>query len=451
MPVGGDLDGDGDLDLAGWATFGSAVATMTNDGDGFFVPGPSSTITALNNPQHYLLPHPFDVDGDGDADLYAARTIASSFGSAGNDVVLRNNGGSFSVAFNLSDNAPVEVIADLDADGDGDRDIILGRRAPASLSNGVAPPMLLLVNVGVGGFLPPIQLGGNHATYDLEIADFNGDGLDDIFQTNANANAGTIGGPEPCVLYLRTSPGAFTPNPQPAMTGYYSAAGDLNGDGLPDVVLDNQVWFNSGGTTFLAGPGLSQAIGSPPALADVDEDGDLDIVEAPAAVLNTGGGVFGPAAHRSPVLSGPADGLEGRPVDRRGPRSRRRSRRLWNGRLGPPELPSSGRVRRAPASGAARLAPTLGQPGLGSVAVRVGLDSELRLSALRQRAHRSRDRDPRPRRDIRASGQRDAGLREHPGHAACEPRARRSDPLLADGRHNASRLSNRLKTTILGY
>ena len=66
-----------------------------------------------------------------------------------------------------------------------------------------------------------------------------------MFQTN-HVDPGGIGAFDPCVLYLNSGGGTFTAHVQP-MTGFYSAAGDLDGNGLPDVVLDGQVWFNAGG------------------------------------------------------------------------------------------------------------------------------------------------------------------------------------------------------------
>jgi hypothetical protein len=292
-PLAGDVDADGDLDAVGWSTSSAPVLqTLLNDGDGFFSAGPSSPVGGTTATSYILL-HAFDKDGDGDADLYGARNITSAFGTAGNDLVFDNSGGVFTLASTVPDDGPVTVIRDLDVDGDGDRDILLGRRSATTISNGITSPMRLLVNLGAGAFAPAVPIGGNHATYDLEIADFDGNGSPDVFQVNRNLFAGTTGGLDPCVLYLNAGGGTFTAFTQTAMTGYYAASGDLNGDGLPDVVLDNQVWFTSG-TTFVAGPVFVPALGAPSVLSDVDEDGDLDLVETPATVrFNTGGGVFG--------------------------------------------------------------------------------------------------------------------------------------------------------------
>ena len=246
-PLAGDLDSDGDLDAVGWSTGAAPILqTLLNDGNGFFSAGPSSTALGTTAADSILL-HAFDKDGDGDPDLYGARNILSTItGPAGTDLVFDNSGGVFTLAGTVPDNGPVSAIRDLDVDGDGDRDILLGRRSATTIGNGITSPMRLLVNLGAGGFAPAVSIGGNHATYDLEIADFDGNGSPDVFQVNRNLSAGTIGGPDPCVLYLNAGGGSFTAFTQPAMTGYYAAAGDLNFDGLPEVVLDNQVWFAHG-------------------------------------------------------------------------------------------------------------------------------------------------------------------------------------------------------------
>ena len=174
-----------------------------------------------------------------------------------------------------------------DFDGDGDQDLVMGRwpttpRDPWPTSRIWERPGLRGAGVGRHG----------HFTYDLDVADFDGNGTLDVFQTNSQA-FGTFE-TDPCIVYLNPGNGTFMPIVQTAVGGHFTAVGDLNGDLMPDVVIDGQVRFNAGGGAFTAGPMLTSPLVGPASLADVDEDGDLDLVETPATVMfNAGGGVFG--------------------------------------------------------------------------------------------------------------------------------------------------------------
>jgi len=108
----GDLDADGDADLA-TANFGSDDATiLLNHGDGTFAPG-----------VHYDAgdwPHSItigDLDGDGDADLATVNVFSHSA-----SILLNNGDGTFAVgAINRTGESPKSVaIGDLDGDGDAD-------------------------------------------------------------------------------------------------------------------------------------------------------------------------------------------------------------------------------------------------------------------------------------------------------------------------------------------
>ena len=283
--LSGDLDGDQDPDIFGFLNASFTIGTAMNDGDGYFVPGPGVPITLPANPWYYSL-FAFDRDGDGDPDVYAARNTWTANTTAPNDVVFDRTAGTFVQSMTVSGTGDTTVFKAADLDGDGDQDILLGRRTISG--NGMTGPMLLLRNLGAAGLAPPVPIGGNHATYDLEVGDFDGNGMLDVFQVNRIPM-----GADPCVLYLNVG-GTYTALTQ-GFSGYWSAAGDLNADGMADLIVDGQMLFAAGGGAFIPGAPPPSPLYAPATLADLDLDGDLDLFESQGTVmLNGGAGVFGP-------------------------------------------------------------------------------------------------------------------------------------------------------------
>jgi hypothetical protein len=79
---------------------------------------------------------------------------------------------------------------------------------------------------------------------------------------------------------------------------------------MADLVIDGQVWTSTGGGLFAPGPALASPLAGPPTLADLDEDGNLDLVESPGTVMrNGGGGVFGLPVSHLPRSTVPATSL----------------------------------------------------------------------------------------------------------------------------------------------
>ena len=305
-----DLDADGDPDVVGWGPM--SIATGVNEGTGRYAPGPTPVVSFPANSASYSI-NPFDVDGDGDSDLYVASNPSTYLAPLA-DAVLVNNGGSFTQVTTLSGTGATSAFVSVDIDLDGDQDVILGRRAPTG--TGLAGPMLLLRNLS-GTLSPPIPFGStSHATWDVDVGDFDGNGLPDLFQTNS-LPPGASGAPDPCVLWLNTGSG-FVAHVQSNISGFFTAAGELTGDGRTDLVIDGQLWFSTG-TAFVPGPMLQSPLVGAPSLVDVDHDGDLDVVETPATVFFDAGGLsFGPPVSylpRNSVATTPPDGLASAVVD----------------------------------------------------------------------------------------------------------------------------------------
>jgi VCBS repeat protein/flagellar hook capping protein FlgD/FG-GAP repeat protein len=310
----GDLNGDGRPDLAIGVAGGyqSAVAVLLNQGDGtlgssvsFVVPG-GAPYAAIG-----------DLDGDGDADLAAAEATTVTG-------LLNNGSGSFAIAGTTPLYAYAQNAAVADFDGDGRADVAtsgdaLGRViALGSAGNGTFfdPPLYFGSSPGGRGIASGDVSGDGHpdvVTADLGTsgqgsmtvlvsgaprscprkdlrsgagasgvvaADFNADGAPDVAAANEDRTLAVM---------LNDGFGGFSDARRYAL-GTLSqnlAAGDLDADGRPDLVASNFIestvtlYYNKGDGSFYGGVNLG--VGPHPRwveLADVDGDGRPDLVTA---------------------------------------------------------------------------------------------------------------------------------------------------------------------------
>jgi FG-GAP-like repeat len=309
LPAGGstpfgvtltDLNGDGRLDMAVSLAVGEYVPLLLGTGPGKFAPPP--------------LPAPGPSIGEG-----AARGItAADFNKDGHQdlavvqvqtnsvwVLLNDGHGGWKRKQYETGLAPFNLaVADINKDGILDIVVANETNIPALEGKG---QVSVLLGDGKGGFTrTPMLLGGSYPA-DVRLADFNGDG---------NVDAAVVNWKSADVsLFLGHGDGTFgapTYTPYEGAPAYTLAAGDLNGDGRPDLVVGDvlggvHVMSNNGSGSFTlvpplaAGSGLRCLI-----LADVNGDAALDIVTASTAVdtvsvlLAQPGGGFA-AAQQVPV------------------------------------------------------------------------------------------------------------------------------------------------------
>ena len=174
-----------------------------------------------------------------------------------------------------------------DVDNDGDPDLL------AALNSGGGR---LWWNDGDGGFTRFVDLPAS-STKSCALFDADGDGdIDALLGGGGTA----YGYPTISSLFRNDGTGSFTPSPTIPNQAYMTAgigAGDCDGDGDRDVVLFgvSRYWRNDGTGTFTdqtatAFPGA--ALWGDGVLADVEPDGDLDVVTYNNLHRNNGLGVF---------------------------------------------------------------------------------------------------------------------------------------------------------------
>ncbi|HET9501934.1 MAG TPA: FG-GAP-like repeat-containing protein [Hymenobacter sp.] len=280
-PLLGDLDNDGDLDLVvpGRST-GSVVIGLNNGAGALSI----STLATGNLWLQALVLG--DVNGDGDLDLLTA----SSTGIV--RTWLNTGTGTFSAAGSASFNLTPTQLTLADLDADGDLDLL------ATTSDAVA----VRLNNGAGTFggstSVSIRLSGYGATIaHLAVGDVDADGDLDLVLASSVPGYGLSG----VSVQLNTGVGTFTSGQTITSIADPTQVllGDLDRDGSLDLLVQYKegstprqaIRLNNGLGTF-GGIGTLRLSGAGPVLADLDADGDLDVITHNSFSLNTGAGSF---------------------------------------------------------------------------------------------------------------------------------------------------------------
>lgn len=288
----GDIDQDGDLDLATAGPNGAIDSpnSICANEEGTF----SACLTApqTGGPtfygQHVALA---DVNGDGRADGVWGATNALVVGYTPFASALWDSFVTFPDP--LVGEARALELADVD--GDGDQDVVIARGSYSSMT--YSGGFSIFLNDGAGSFGNRVELNaGSGDIFDFmnpfgaAVADFNGDGAPDIAFSNYSAGLYAI------VIALRTS--ADNASPTYAFTsisvgagGLYSnvRADDMNGDGNVDLVVgygvSGHILLGDGEGGFTSYKSLGYTGFT--LIADMNGDGGLDIVTASGTIKIT--------------------------------------------------------------------------------------------------------------------------------------------------------------------
>jgi hypothetical protein len=277
---GGDIDGDGDIDIL------SSAALLINNGQGYFANEWSTRIPNSDAIQSYC-PRTFgDVDADGDLDIF--------FG-CGEGQLFINNGQGYFIDESSGRLPPPNGWGGLrngtfaDVDGDGDLDLLMAWWT----GNANTGAYLLYINDGNGHFTDQtgdrMPYSQNRQGVQAAVADLDGDGDLDAIVVN--------GWTDFDYLLINDGTGHFSStNGLPAaLASDRIDLGDVDGDGDVDIVTNglvagqNILLINNGHAHFsvassgqLSGRAACLDSGgndlcSSASLGDVNNDGSLDV------------------------------------------------------------------------------------------------------------------------------------------------------------------------------
>lgn len=170
----GDVDGDGYADIV-VGKYLSDNALLLSDGEGGFQ-APIDLPAPTGQPRQAQYIDIGDIEGDGDIDIIVAN---DGNGSRGIDTFYRNNSNQGFDVFDIGTGDDSMGARLADVDNDGDLDALFGNYRGD-------PNLYYLFDSNTGQFVSGVQIGGQINTYGIEIIDYDSDGDLDFIGATGN-------------------------------------------------------------------------------------------------------------------------------------------------------------------------------------------------------------------------------------------------------------------------
>jgi hypothetical protein len=263
-----DFNGDGILDLAVVNNGLDVITILLGKGDGTFAAGPTNPAAGIG-PNSLAVG---DFNGDGILDLAVTNPCGSNpncdiFGKGSVTILLGKGDGTFEPGpAGPATGTRALFIATGDFNGDGVLDLAVSNINQISETDATGSIEIFL-GKGDGTFSATAKIVPTGIPYPfstLWVGDLNGDGLADLVLS------------EPLTVFLSNGDGTFTAAASPATSGGPIAIGDFNGDGKLDLMTGTAVLLGNGDGTFkaISGP---PAYGNDVAVGDFNGDGIADL------------------------------------------------------------------------------------------------------------------------------------------------------------------------------
>ena len=282
----GDVDGDGDIDIVLAMEFYRNLLLVNQGGGRFTIAGREDMPASIHDSEEVALA---DFDGDGDPDM-----LFVSEDDQTNELYLQIEPGSFvDSSYRIGPRGTSNSLAVMDLDNDGDLDILIGNIGANSV----------LINDGQANFTDEsaARWVNSGRTQDIELADVDNDGDLDVITANEGQNE----------LFLNNGRGvlelAAGNLPQINDESREIKAVDVDGDRDPDLLVANVEFgrsygrrdyflLNNGDGVFTEVPANYYPAGERDhfslQVADLDHDGDMDVLLPHAEIRRTGGNVI---------------------------------------------------------------------------------------------------------------------------------------------------------------